>query len=101
MLIPLKSPSLGGHIIAFAEKRQDSSIVTKYPREFVVTTTQLDPMSYVLFGARKVEVARRGLECDEWLPIIGNPTALDQVSRLKETMDLCFLRVCGASLYLK
>lgn len=68
--------------------------MTKHPREFVVTTTQLDPMTYMLFGARKVEVARRGLECDEWLPMIGSKTALDQVSRLKEVMDLCFLRVC-------
>ena len=51
-------------------------------------------MSYTLFGAHNLKVSRRGLECDEWLPIIGNQTALDQVSRLKEAMDLCFLRVC-------
>ena len=75
-------------------KIQDTSVVTKYPREFIVTTTRLEPMSYMLFGARSLKVVRRGLECDEWLPIIGNLTALDQVSRLKEVMDLCFLRVC-------
>ena len=91
---PVNSPSREGHILAFAKKGQDRSIGTKHPREFIVTTTQLDPMSYMLFGARKVEVARRGLECDEWLPIIGDPTALDQVLRLKEAMDLWFLRVC-------
>ena len=95
MPLPVNAPSReGGHIIAFAEKRQDSSVVTKYPREFIVNTTRLDPMSYMLFGTRNVKVAGRGLECDEWLPVIGNPTALDQISRLKEAMDLCFLRVC-------
>ena len=80
-------------MIAFMEKRQNISVGTNNPQKFIVTTTQLDPMSYMLFGANNVQVARRGLECDEWLPIVGNQVALDQVSRLKEAMDLCFLRV--------
>lgn len=80
-------------IIAFAEKRQNISAVTNNPQKLIITTTRLNPMSYMLFGAHNIQVAGRGLECDEWLPIIGNQAALDQISRLKEVMDLCFLRV--------
>lgn len=62
-------------------------------QKFLVTTTRLDPMSYMLFGAFNIKVTERGLECDDWLPIVGNMSALDQISRLKEAMDLCMLRV--------
>ena len=90
---PDNAPLREKQIIAFAEKRQNISVVTNNPQKFIVTTTRLDPMSYMLFGAYNIEVAGRGLECDEWLPVIGNQAALDQISRLKEAMDLCFLRI--------
>ena len=90
---PDNAPMREKHIIAFAEKRQNISVVTNNPQKFIVTTTRLDPMSYMLFGAYNIQVAGRGLECDEWLPVIGNQAALDQISRLKEAMDLCFLRI--------
>lgn len=90
---PDNTPLREKQIIAFAEKRQNISVVANNPQKFIVTTTRLDPMSYMLFGAYNIQVARRGLECDEWLPVIGNQAALDQISRLKEAMDLCFLRV--------
>jgi HrpA-like RNA helicase len=90
---PDYNPQREKQIIAFAEKRQNISIVTNNPQKFIVTTTRLDPMSYMLFGAYNIQVAGRGLECDEWLPVIGNQAVLDQISRLKEAMDLCFLRV--------
>ena len=90
---PDNTPAREKQIIAFAEKRQNISAATNNPQKFIVTTTRLDPMSYMLFGAYDIQVAGRGLECDEWLPIVGNQAALDQVSRLKEAMDLCFLRV--------
>lgn len=93
MAPPDTAPRREKQIIAFAEKRQNISVVTNNPQKFIVTTTRLDPMSYMLFGAYNIQVAGRGLECDEWLPIIGNQAALDQISRLKEAMDLCFLRV--------
>jgi len=81
-------------IIAFAEKRQNISIATPgTPQKFLVTTTRLDPMSYMLFGAFSIKVTDRGLECDDWLPIVGNMGALDQISLLKDAMDLCMLRV--------
>ena len=93
MPLPDNNPLGEKQIIAFAEKRQNISVITNNPQKFIVTTTRLDPMSYMLFGAYNIQVAGRGLECDEWLPIIGNQAALDQISRLKEAMDLCLLRV--------
>jgi small subunit ribosomal protein S24e len=63
------------------------------PQKFLVTTTRLDPMSYMLFGAFSIKLSENGLECDDWLPIVGNIGALDKISRLKDAMDLCMLRV--------
>jgi small subunit ribosomal protein S24e len=81
-------------LYAFAEKRQNVSVVANsQPQKFLVTTTRLDPMTYVLFGAHKIVVAERGLECDEWLPIVGNIDALDDIQRLKYLMEGCFLRI--------
>jgi small subunit ribosomal protein S24e len=50
-------------------------------------------MSYILFGAYNITVTERGLECDEWLPIVGNIDALDDIQRLKYLMEACMLRV--------
>ena len=50
-------------------------------------------MTYMLFGAYKLEVTERGLECDNWLPIVGNLDALDDIQRLKILMEACMLRV--------
>lgn len=58
-----------------------------------MTTTRLDPMTYMLFGAYKLEVTERGLECDNWLPIVGNLDALDDIQRLKTLMEGSMLRV--------
>ena len=50
-------------------------------------------MTYMLFGAYKLEVTERGLECDNWLPIVGSLDALDDIQRLKTLMEACMLRV--------
>jgi hypothetical protein len=55
--------------------------------------TRLDPMTYMLFGAYELVVTQRGLECDLWLPVVGNLHALDDVQRLKNLLDGCMLRV--------
>ncbi|KAL1405978.1 hypothetical protein Q8F55_007661 [Vanrija albida] len=55
--------------------------------------TRLDPMTYMLFGAYKLYVTQRGLECDNWLPVTGNLNALDDVQRLKTLLEACMLRV--------
>ncbi|KAI0961567.1 hypothetical protein AcV7_000638 [Taiwanofungus camphoratus] len=80
-------------IIAYAEKRQNVSVGSANAQKFLVTTTRLDPLTYILFGAYRIEVTARGLECDEWLPIIGRQDALDEVERLKSSMESCLLRV--------
>ena len=60
---------------------------------FLVTTTKLDPMTFVLFGAYQIAVTAQGLECDEWLPIVGNVYALDDIQKLKVMMEACMSRV--------
>ena len=80
-------------IIAFAEKRQNLSAGDNNPQKFLVNTTRVEPLAYILFGAYRVEVTRRGLECDEWLPIIGNFPALDDLEHLKVLIESCMLRV--------
>ena len=86
---------IGKQIIAYAEKRQNISMVgsSTNPPMFLVTTTRLDPMTYVLFGAYQLAVTERGLECDEWLPIVGNIYALDDIQKLKVMMEACMSRV--------
>lgn len=83
-------------IIAFAEKRQNVSSAganAMTAQKNLVTTTRLDPLAYILFGAYNITVTERGLECDEWLPIVGNIDALDDIQRLKYLMEACMLRV--------
>lgn len=78
-------------LFAFAEKRQN--LTTGGSTISLVTSTRIDPMTYVLFGAYEIEVTGRGLDCDGWLPIIGNIDALDDIQRLKTLMEACMLRV--------
>jgi small subunit ribosomal protein S24e len=82
-------------IIAFAEKRQNISMAGSgaNAQMSLVTTTRLDPMTYVLFGAYRTAVTRAGLECDDWLPIVGDLYALDDIHRLKTMMEACMARV--------
>ncbi|KAI0308201.1 P-loop containing nucleoside triphosphate hydrolase protein [Multifurca ochricompacta] len=86
---------IGKKIIAYAEKRQNISTAGSSGKAptFLVTTTRLDPMTYVLFGAYQIAVTARGLECDEWLPIVGNVYALDDIQNLKVMMEACMSRV--------
>lgn len=58
-----------------------------------MTTTRVDPLTYMLFGAHHIEVTQRGLICDEWLPVIGRGDSLDDIERLKVLMESCMLRV--------
>jgi len=58
--------------------RQNITIVASggHAQKLLLTTTRLDPMSYMLFGAFNIKVTERGLECDDWLPVVGNVGAL-------------------------
>lgn len=81
-------------LFAFSEKRQNVSSPNSGAQTFLVTTTRLDPMTYMLFGAYRLVVTERGLECDNWLPISSNNLdALDDIQRLKTLMEGCMLRV--------
>ncbi|KAJ7634307.1 P-loop containing nucleoside triphosphate hydrolase protein [Mycena polygramma] len=79
-------------LFAFMEKRQNAT-VSSSPQTNLVTTTRLDPLTYMLFGAYKLQVTERGLDCDGWLPIVGNLDALDDIQRLKTLMESSMLRV--------
>jgi len=80
-------------LYAFADKRRNDSVAGGSPQTYLVTTSRLDPLTYILFGAHRVEVVERGLECDEWLPIVGDVRVLDDVQRLKKSMEAVMLRV--------
>ncbi|KAH9944377.1 P-loop containing nucleoside triphosphate hydrolase protein [Epithele typhae] len=86
-------PHMERQIIAYAEKRQNISTAQKNSEKYIVNTTRLDPLTYVLFGAFRIAVTQRGLECDEWLPIIGAVDVLDDLERVKVMMEDCMLRV--------
>ena len=77
---------------AFADKRRNESTGSS-ATTFLVTTTRLDPLTYILFGAHNVDVVERGLECDNWLPIVGDVNVLDDIQRLKTFMEASMLRV--------
>ncbi|KAI0825124.1 P-loop containing nucleoside triphosphate hydrolase protein [Trametes gibbosa] len=85
-------PHVEKHIVAFMEKRQNIS-TNHNADKYLVATTRLDPLTYVLFGAYRITVTSRGLDCDEWLPVIGRTDVLDDLERLKVMMEDCMLRV--------
>ncbi|KAL0581610.1 hypothetical protein V5O48_000426 [Marasmius crinis-equi] len=80
-------------IFAFSEKRQNVSSGNANASTFLVNTTRLEPLMYMLFGAHNVEDDEQGLLCDHWINITGNLDALDDVRELKRLIDGCMLRV--------
>ncbi|KAJ7169897.1 hypothetical protein C8R46DRAFT_1090468 [Mycena filopes] len=73
-------------LYAFMEKRQNTTTSFHTPDDS-------NPLTYMLFGAYKLQVTERGLDCDGWLPIVGNLDALDDIQRLKTLMESSMLRV--------
>lgn len=81
-------------IYAYAEKRRNISVATNGSAQtFLVTTTRLDPMIYILFGAHTIQKTDSGLKGDDWIPIIGHIDGLEDVHHLRTLMDACMLRV--------
>jgi hypothetical protein len=50
-------------------------------------------MTFVLFGAHGLDATDRGFICDDWLPVVGNVDALDNIRQLKVLLEGCLLRV--------
>ncbi|GAA5843294.1 hypothetical protein JCM11251_007280 [Rhodosporidiobolus azoricus] len=93
--IPITSSK---QLYAFGEKSKTGAMGGKGEGQtFLRSTTKLDPLGYMLFGAYRLEVTQSGLDCDGWLPIIPSTSsgvaALDDVGRLKEILDYSLLRV--------
>ncbi|KXN90025.1 putative ATP-dependent RNA helicase DHX36 [Leucoagaricus sp. SymC.cos] len=86
-------PSVEKQLYAYTEMRRN--LAGGSSQTYLVNTTKLDPMTYMLFGAFNLQVVNRGLECDDWLPIFGErgSGALDDIQRLKTIMEACMLRV--------
>lgn len=80
-------------LFVFSEKVRNISSGNSNAGTFIRGCTQLDPMTYLLFGAFNAIVTERGLECDGWLPIVGRVDILDDIQSLKTRMDKCFLRI--------
>ncbi|PRQ70928.1 hypothetical protein AAT19DRAFT_10468 [Rhodotorula toruloides] len=85
-------------IYAFGEKSRTGPVGSKSGGQtFLRSTTRIDPLGYMLFGAYDLRVTQEGLDCDGWLPIVAsNKTSaviLDDVERLKNILDLSLLRV--------
>ncbi|GAA5911978.1 uncharacterized protein JCM6883_000753 [Sporobolomyces salmoneus] len=84
-------------LYAFGEKSKTGSMGGKGEGQtFLRSTTKLDPLGYMLFGAYDLQPVRDGLVCDGWLPIVAGMGAvgvLDDVERLKGLLDLSLLRV--------
>jgi len=60
---------------------------------YLMSTTKLEPLLYVLFGAYEVRPVENGLECDQWVPVGGYFPLLQEVGRLKVNLESCLLRV--------
>jgi len=86
------APAEEKQLYTFNEKRRNDTMGLS-ANTFLVTTTRLDPLVYILFGAHNVEVVQGGLECDDWLPIKGDLRTLDDIWRLKTSMEAAMLRV--------
>jgi small subunit ribosomal protein S24e len=87
-------PNVEKQLYAYTEMRRNLAGGGS-SQTYLVNTTKLDPMTYMLFGAYNLQVVDRGLECDNWLPIVGDrgSGALDDIQRLKTIMEVCMLRV--------
>jgi len=80
-------------LYAFGEKKRNVSQGEKGATTYLVQTTRLDPLAYLLVGAHRVEPSpTAGLVCDEWLPIVGRSEVLDSIRQLKGAVESSMLR---------
>jgi len=79
-------------LYAFLEKRQNISVGAS-GQTYLVGTTRLEPLPYILFGAHYLELTRRGLECDKWILFGGDYDTLADIQVLRTRLDACMRRV--------
>lgn len=80
-------------IMAFTEQRQTVTTNSTNPAPFLVGTSQIDSLHYILFGAYHLQATRQGLECDGWVPIVGPQEVLESIRQVRLLTDQCMLRV--------
>ncbi|KAH7104403.1 P-loop containing nucleoside triphosphate hydrolase protein [Auriculariales sp. MPI-PUGE-AT-0066] len=82
-------------IFAFADKRQNLTTGQERPVMYLMSTTKLEPLTYVLFGAHEVRFAESesALECDSWVAVTGYMPLLREIEKAKSLLHACFLRV--------
>ncbi|KAF8516145.1 P-loop containing nucleoside triphosphate hydrolase protein [Hysterangium stoloniferum] len=91
--IPEEDSSPERQLFAFTEKRQNITVGSTSVQTFMLGTTRLDILTYLLFGANQLTLTNTALECDGWIPVIGYPSSLENMHRLRQALDACMLRV--------
>jgi len=80
-------------LFAFTEKRQNITVGSTSVQTFMLGTTRLDILTYLLFGANRLTLTNTALECDGWIPVVGYLSSLENMHRLRRVLDACMLRV--------
>jgi hypothetical protein len=80
-------------LFAFTEKRQNITVGSASVQTFMMGTSRLDVLPYLLFGANELKLTKTALECDGWIPVVGTPSFLNNMRRLRQLLDACMLRV--------
>lgn len=81
-------------VFVYSEKRRNMSMATAgTPMTYLVTTSRIDLLVYLLFGTHNVMKNDENLVCDGWLPIHGPPDVLEDLSYLQQLFQSSMLRV--------
>ena len=92
-----KEKEYAGERDLYAYQAKTTSSATNRAPPMLRGVTKLDPMTFMLFGANQLRPSPEGgMICDDWLPIKGDFSALDDVERFKTILNICMLRVFEA-----
>jgi len=80
-------------LYSYTEKRRNLSSGGGSGVSMLAGTSRIEPLTYALFGAHKLETYPKGLKGDHWITIAGNLNALEDVEKLRHMFDKCMLRV--------
>ena len=86
-------------LFAFQEKIQTVSASSKNPVVMLGNVTRLDPITYALFGAYRIEAEETTLLCDDWLPLEGDRRTLDNLqsheAMLRRRLEFTCMHLIG------